>query len=155
MFEGMGMLKARLISSFVGPVLITVALMVYLLLVYDLGYWAVVWALIAGYIVEAVMRIVYFLREIDVKLRTFFWHAYGQSLVLVIPLCFLFSWIISKFMITSLLSRMGISSISVLLYIILFGFLFSTKSEKRMLRDIIGIVKTCVLRTCSLVYKRG
>lgn len=152
MLEGMGMLRARLISSFVGPVLITIPLILILLLVFDLGYWAIVLGLVAGYMVETVMRIIYLIRKTSLKLRTFFWYAYGQGLIIMIPLMCLLEWVIYYYDLRSLLVRVPIAFLSLSVYIVLFMLFWATKAEKAMIGNIFNLVRSriikLVLRSC-------
>ncbi len=134
--RGILMLKETFLTYLVGPVLITVGIIITSIILGYTNYWPIVIAYCIGFFISAAMRIYFCADKFKIKLSYLLWHSYGEPILLLIPVITLFYFAIYYIGIKGLIERQIMAAVSILFFIVLFFIFFTTEKEKQLIKNI-------------------
>ena len=141
MLEGMGLLRASFLSALIGLVIVTIALIWLIFGLTGNAFWATVLGLTVGQLVTAGIQIGVMLRSLGISVQRFLWDVYGYVVVLCLPIAGIIHYYCLHNSIDSLLGRLAAAVMSIVIFIVLFLLFFLTKKEKKMVKDILSLMK--------------
>ncbi len=150
MLRGMGMLRVSFLNSVVGHVVVPVLSIMIIFLVWKKPYLAVATGLCLGSVVNGLMQLYFCTKAVRVSYRKILLRAYGEPLMVAIPVSALALGFVTYGSIESLGERICISTLAVFLFCAGFYLLFSTAAEHRQLKECYQLVLD---RTVSLGRK--